>query len=103
MVIITCNCTKEKRQITHLCGLPKIEFTNQERSISITFLDSILDIVVGHEMYSFMDGYNGYNYVKMAEKDKDKTSFIYEWGAYAYNILPFGLCNAIATFQKVVT
>jgi hypothetical protein len=56
-----------------------------------------------HEMYSFMDGYNGYNQVKMAEEDKEKTLFIYEWGAYAYNVMPFGLCNILATFQKVVT
>jgi hypothetical protein len=35
-------------------------------------LDSILDLVAGHEMYSFMDGYNGYNQVKMVEKDKKK-------------------------------
>ncbi len=54
-------------------------------------------------MYSFMDGYSGYNQVKMAEEDKGKTSFIFEWGAYAYNIMPFGLCNVPTTFQKVVT
>ncbi len=46
---------------------------------------------------------NGYNQVKMAKKDKEKTTFISEWGAYAYNIMPFGLCNVLATFQKVVT
>jgi hypothetical protein len=39
----------------------------------------------------------------MVKEDKEKTSFIFEWGAYAYNIMPFGLCNALATFQKVVT
>jgi hypothetical protein len=69
----------------------------------LPFLDSILDIVVGHEMYSFMDRYSGYNQVKMVEEDKEKMSFSYEWGAYAYNVLPFGLCNVLATFQKVAT
>jgi hypothetical protein len=37
MIITACNRTKEKWQITHLCGLLEVEFTNQERSISITF------------------------------------------------------------------
>jgi hypothetical protein len=37
------------------------------------FLDLVLNIVVGHEMYSFMDGYNGYNQVKMVEEDIEKT------------------------------
>jgi hypothetical protein len=35
-------------------------------------LDSVLDIVVGHEKYSFMDGYSGYNQMKMAEKYEEK-------------------------------
>jgi len=59
--------------------------------------------MVGHKMYSFMDAYNSYNQVKMVEEDKEKTTFISKWGAYAYNIMPFGLCNVLATFQKVVT
>jgi hypothetical protein len=50
-----------------------------------------------------MDGYSGYNQVKMAKEDKKKMFFIYEWGAYAYNIMPFRPCNAPITFQKVVT
>jgi hypothetical protein len=37
----------------------------------------------------------------MAEEDKAKTTFILEWGTYAYNIMPF--CNASINFQKIVT
>ncbi len=59
--------------------------------------------MVRNEMYYFMDGYNGYNQMKMAQKDKEKISFIFEWGPYAYNVMSFGLCNVLATFQKVVT
>jgi hypothetical protein len=39
----------------------------------------------------------------MAKEDKEKTTFISKWGAYAYNVMPFGLCNVPTTFQKVVT
>ncbi len=39
----------------------------------------------------------------MVEEDKDKTTFISEWGAYVYDVMPFGLCNALATFQKIIT
>jgi hypothetical protein len=69
----------------------------------LPFLDSVLDFVARREMYSFMDGYNGYNQFKMVEEDKEKTTFIFEWGAYACNVMPFGLCNAPTTVQKVVT
>ncbi len=64
----------------------------------LPFLDSILDYVTRHEMYSFMDGYSGYNQVKMVEEDKDKMTFISKWGTYAYNIMPFELCNTPAIF-----
>jgi len=46
-----------------------------------------------------MENYNGYNQVKMVEEDKVKPTFILEWVAYAYNVLSFGLCNVLATFQ----
>jgi hypothetical protein len=50
-----------------------------------------------------MDGYSGYNQVKMVEKDQKKEAFISKWDAYAYKVMPFGLCNAPTTFQKVET
>ncbi len=81
----------------------KLNAQTKKDPFLLPFLDSILDSMVRHEMYYFMDGYSGYNQAKMAEKDKEKTIFILEWGAYAYNVMPFGLCNALTIFQKVVT
>ncbi|MCO5561575.1 hypothetical protein L7F22_015195 [Adiantum nelumboides] len=65
----------------------------------LAFTDMMLDEIAGHEMYSFMDGYNGYNQLKIAPEDIEKTTFITEWEAFMYLVMPFGLCNAPATFQ----
>ena len=54
-------------------------------------------------MLSFMDGFSGYNNILMAPKDMEKTSFIIEWGTYCYRVMPFGLKNARATYQRVAT
>ncbi len=81
----------------------KLNVQTKKDPFPLPLLDSILDSIVEHEMYSFMDGYNGYNQVKMAEEDKVKMTFILEWGTYTYNVMPFGLCNALTTFQKVIT
>ena len=66
----------------------------------LPFTHLMLDQVAGHEMYSFMDGYSGYNQLAIAPKDREKTTFITEWGAFMYLVMPFGLCNALATFQR---
>jgi len=42
------------------------------------------------------------NQVKMVEEDKVKPTFILEWGAFAYNVLSFGLCHVLATFQELI-
>ena len=68
----------------------------------IPFTDSILEEVAGHEIYSFMDGFSGYNRICIVEEDKLKTTFVVEGGVYAFNQMPFGLCNAPATFQRII-
>ena len=52
-----------------------------------------MKLLVGHEMYNFLDGFSGYNQIPMAEEDIPKTAFITEWGAFAYTVMSFGLKN----------
>ena len=61
-----------------------------------------MDATTGHEMLSFMDAYSGYNQVRMAPEDEEKTSFITNEGTYYYKAMPFGLRNAGATYQRVM-
>ncbi|KAL0444568.1 UNVERIFIED_CONTAM: Retrovirus-related Pol polyprotein from transposon opus [Sesamum latifolium] len=49
-----------------------------------------------------LDAYQGYNQIKLAKEDQEKTSFITERGLYCYNVMPFGLKNAGATYQRLV-
>jgi hypothetical protein len=65
-------------------------------------IDQVLDTLSGKRYFSFLDGFSGYNQIQISPKDHDKTTFTYPWGTYAYRVLPFGLCNALATFQRVV-
>ena len=66
-------------------------------------IDMLIDSTVGHPMLSFMDGFSGYNQILMAPEDMEKTSFIIEWGTYCHRVMPFGLKNAGATYQRVAT
>ncbi|RVW83037.1 Transposon Ty3-I Gag-Pol polyprotein [Vitis vinifera] len=63
----------------------------------------LVDSMTGNSMLSFMDGFFGYSKILMAPKDMEKTSFITEWSTYCYRVMPFGLKNAGATYQRAVT
>ena len=82
-----------------------VDFRNLNKAspkddFSFPHIDMLVDSIVGHAMLSFIDGFSGYNQILMALKDREKTSFITKWGTYGYRVMPFGLKNASATYQR---
>ena len=69
----------------------------------LSHIDMLVDSTAGHSMLSFMDGFSRYSQILMALEDIEKTSFIIEWGTYCYRVMPFGLKNARATYQRETT
>jgi hypothetical protein len=63
----------------------------------------LVDNTVRSALMSFMDGFSRYNQILMAPKDMLKTTFVTEWGIYCYTIMPFGLKNVGATYQRMGT
>ncbi|KAL0438800.1 UNVERIFIED_CONTAM: Retrovirus-related Pol polyprotein from transposon [Sesamum latifolium] len=67
---------------------------------SLPFIDQMIEKLAGHEYYCFLDGYSGYHQVAIAPEDQEKTTFTCPYGTFAFRRMPFGLCNAPATFQR---
>ncbi|XP_072054271.1 uncharacterized protein [Arachis hypogaea] len=65
-------------------------------------IDGLVDAASGHRYLSFMDAYSGYNQIPMHRPDEEKTAFITLDGTYCYKVMPFGLKNAGATYQRLV-
>ncbi|XP_070040705.1 uncharacterized protein [Nicotiana tomentosiformis] len=65
-------------------------------------IDQLINSTAGHEMFSFLDAYTGYNQINMDPLDEVKTSFITYSGTYCYKVMPFALKNVGATYQRLV-
>ena len=72
--------------------------TCPKESFPLPRIDQLVDSIVRHKLLTFMDVFLGYNQIKMAEEDQEKTAFIMSQGLYYYKVMPFGLKNAGPTY-----
>jgi hypothetical protein len=66
----------------------------------LPFIDQILERLAKHSHFCYLDGYSGFYQIPIDPEDQGKTTFTSPFGTFAYRRMPFGLCNAPATFQR---
>ncbi|KAJ4702921.1 Retrovirus-related Pol polyprotein, partial [Melia azedarach] len=81
----------------------KLNDATRKDHFPLPFIDQMLERLAGHSHYCFLDGYSGYNQVLIAPEDQEKMTFTCPYGTFAFRRMPFGLCNALATFQRCMT
>ncbi|KAK0580513.1 hypothetical protein LWI29_002813 [Acer saccharum] len=94
---------KKKNNQWRMC----VDFTDLNKacpkdSFPLLRIDQLVDAIAGHELLSFMDSYSRYNQIQMNKADEEKTAFTTDQGLYCYKVMPFGLKNAGATYQRLV-
>ncbi|XP_072087916.1 uncharacterized protein [Arachis hypogaea] len=116
--LITANFIREIRFTTWLANVVMVKKNNGKWRMCVDFtdlnkacpkdayplpcIDTLVDNSCSYGLLSFMDAYSGYNQILMHPFDQEKTAFITEYGHYCYNVMPFGLKNAGATYQRLM-
>ncbi|CAN6576793.1 unnamed protein product [Malus baccata var. baccata] len=78
----------------------KLNAATRKDHFPLSFIDQMLERLAGYAFYCFLDGYSGYNQIVISPENQEKTTFTCLFGTFAYRCMPFGLCNAPATFQR---
>ena len=78
----------------------KLNTTIKKDHSPLPFIDQMLDRLAEHPHFCFLDGYSGYNQIAITPEDQEKTTFTCPYGTFSFRRMPFGLCNAPATFQR---
>jgi hypothetical protein len=91
---------QKKNKTWQMC----IEYTNlnsacPKEEFVLPRINQIIDSTAGLEPLCFLDAYSGYNQIKMAEENEEKTAFITPFGCFCYTTMTFCLRNAGATYQ----
>jgi len=84
-----------------------VDFTDLNKacpkdSYPLPSIDALVDSASSCKMLSFLDAFSGYNQIKMHPNDESKTAFMTETCSYCYRVMPFGLKNAGATYQRLM-
>ncbi|XP_071928236.1 uncharacterized protein [Coffea arabica] len=78
----------------------KLNAVTKKDHFPLPFIDQMVERLACRAYYCFLDGFSGYFQIAIAPEDQEKTTFTCPFGTFAYRKMPFGLCNAPATFQR---
>ena len=88
------------RMVNDFC---KLNEATKNDHYHLPFIDQMLERLSKHTHFCFLDGYSGFSQRPVSANDEAKTTFTCPFGTFAYRHMPFGLCNAPATFQRCMT
>ena len=93
---------KKNGQLRIYVDFPDLNEVYPKDDFPMSVLELMIDSTTGHEALSFIDCIAGYNQIQMAPEDQEATAFRTPKGIFCYKVMPFGLKNAGATYQRAM-
>jgi hypothetical protein len=78
----------------------KLNKATKKDHFPLPFIDEMLERLANHAYFFFLDGYSGFMQIHIHPDDQHKTTFTCPYGTFEYRRMPFGPCNAPASFQR---
>ena len=103
MAIKHGGCEKEEWKMESCIDFTDLNKACPKYPFPLPQIDQLVDSASGHAQLSFLDAFQGYHQIPMSVANQEKTAFITPRGAYCYKVMPFGLKNVGATYQRMVT
>ena len=116
--LLVANFIREVHYLEWLANLIMVKKANEKWRMCVDFIDlnqaypkdsfplpridQLVDSIAKHKLLTFIDAFSGYNQIQMAKEDQEKTAFITSQRLYCYKVMPCGLKNTGATYQKLV-
>lgn len=80
----------------------KVNAVTKKDAYPLPRIDQTLDALEGAKLFSSLDLVSGYWQIELDSSSKEKSAFTTNWGLYEFNVMPFGLCGAPSTFQRLM-
>ena len=93
---------KKDRKVRICVDYRDLNRAGPKDNFPLPHINILVDNTTNFALFSFMDGFSGYNQIKMAPKDMEKTNFVTLWRTFYYKVMSFGLKNVGATYQRAM-
>lgn len=94
--------TKKGGSVRFCIDYRRLNSVTHKDSYPLPRIDDSLDVIRGSKWFSTVDLQSGFWQVQMNNSDAEKTAFVTNGGLYQFRVMPSGLCNAPATFQRLM-
>jgi hypothetical protein len=92
-----------KKNLKICLNFKKLNAATKKDPYSLPFTNEVINIVAGHEVYTFLDGFSKYHQISITSEDRYKTTFVTNRGGFIWVVMPFGIKNGPPTYQRAVT